>query len=241
MITVFAIPTPVAAAERGSVPSKVRIYAKSYDNYAIEFNYANAGDQIKNIKTSSTNLVAKQTYQREESTQFSNEPENYARIGLYAKKEGKYTVKFDIYSKDGAVKRSSHTVTVFAKNDSPVSSIKLDGKDLWDMNYSGFTTKKSGKLSIKMASGYKLQKIQIRTYDKDGKEVVKTVKNNSKITLGKYAYSYKYEYESSYTPGSYYKYWYKYLNAPTYIDITYKDKWTKQSEEITYSIQRLSL
>lgn len=112
---------------------------------------------------------------------------------------------------------------------------------MWEMSSAAFTTKKSGKLSIKMASGYKLQKIQIRTYDKDGKEVKKTVKNNKKITLGQYAYSYSYNREYNNTPNSFYGYWYKYLNAPTYIEITYKDKWTKQSEVVTYSIQRLSL
>lgn len=243
VITVFAVPAPVSAAERGSVPTKVRVYPTSYDDSAIEFNYANPGDQIKNLKSSSKNLVVKQTYQQEESEAHAyTTPSNYARIGVYAKKEGKYTVSFDIYSKDGSVKRSSHKVTVYAKSDSPVSSIKLDGKSIWDTDaYSAFTTKKSGKLSIKMASGYTLKKITVRTYDKDGKTLEKVVKNNKKITLGQYGYSYSYDYQSSYNPESWYAYWSKSIGAPTYIEITYKDKWTKQNETVTYSIRRLSL
>ncbi len=239
LVTVFSVPTTASAAEKESVPQKVRIYSGSYDNYAISFDYDNSGDQIKNLKTSSKNLVARQTRQ-ESSSEDSYGSDNSATIGLYAKKEGKYTVSFDIYSKDGSTKRSSQKVTVYAKNDSPIKSIKLDGKNIWEEQYtSAFTTKKSGKLSISMAKGYTLKKIQIRTYDKNGKEVVKTVKNNKKITLGQYSYSYTYSYESEYS--SYWRsYWYKYLNAPTYIEITYKDKWTKQNEVITYSIQRLS-
>lgn len=240
VITVFALPTPVAAAERGSVPSKVRVYSGSYDNTAISFNYVNAGDQIKNLKSSSKNLIVKQTYQREESESYSSTtPSNYAQIGVYAKKEGTYTVSFDIYSKDGSVKRSSHKVKVYAKNDSPVSSIKLGGKSLWESS-SAFTTMKSGKLSIKMASGYTLKKITIRTYDKNGKTVEKVVKNNKKITLGQYGYSYSYDYQSSYNPEYWYAYWSKSISAPTYIEITYKDKWTKQNETVTYSVVRLA-
>lgn len=242
VITLFAVPTPTYAAERGGVPSKVRVYSGSYTDNAIAFNYANPGDQIKNLKSSSSNLVVKQTYQREESNTYSTSSENYAQIGVYAKKEGKYTVSFDIYSKDGSAKRSSHKVTVFAKNDSPVSSIKLDGKNIWDADSnSAFTTKKSAKLSIKMAKGYTLKKIVIRTYDKDGKTVEKEVKNNKKITLGKYGYSYSYNYQSTYSPENWYSYWSKSISAPTYIEITYKDKWTKQNETLTYSVRRLAL
>lgn len=132
LITVFGVPTTVSAAEtaKRSVPKKVRIYSDVYDNYAIEFDYANAGDQIKNLKTSSKNLVARQTRQNSASEENSTSADdNSADIGLYAKKEGQYTVSFDIYSRDGSIKRSSHKVTVYAKNDSPVKSIKLAGKN----------------------------------------------------------------------------------------------------------------
>lgn len=240
VITMIAVPTPTLAAEttqaKTSVPTKVRVYPQSYDNSAISFDYANAGDKIANLKTSSKNLVARQTYHRTEVGTSSDE--NVAEIGLYAKKAGKYTVSFDIYSEDGSVKRSSHKITVFAKADAPVSSVKLDGKDLSEYAYT-MVNKKSAKLSVKMTKGYKLQKIVVRTYDKDGKYVEKAAKNNKKITLGKYPYSYTYSYASSYSNYRY-NYWKKYLNAPTYIEITYKDKWTKQSETITYMVSRLA-
>mgnify|MGYP006934544629 CR=1 FL=1 len=238
VITMIAVPTLAAgtAQAKTSVPTKVRVYPQSYNNSAISFDYANAGDKIANLKTNSKNLVARQTYHRTEVGTSSDE--NAAEIGLYAKKAGKYTVSFDIYSEDGSVKRSSHKITVFAKADAPVSTIKLDGKDLSEYAYT-MINKKSAKLSVKMASGYKLQKIVVRTYDKDGKYVEKTVKNNKKITLGKYPYSYAYGYKSDYSNYRY-NYWRKYLNAPTYIEITYKDKWTKQSETTTYMVSRLA-
>lgn len=237
-ITLMAVPNAtVSAADRGSIPSKIRIYPGNYDNYAIEFSYKNAGDQIKNLKTNNKNLIARQTAHREESEAYSSDPDNYASIGLYAKKEGKYTVSFDIYSKNGKVKRSSHKVTVYAKSDSPVNYVKLDGKYTWDYS---MMTQKSAKLSVKMAKGYTLKSIQIRTYDKNGKEVVKKVKNNQKITLGQYGYSYSYSYQSSYNPESYYSYWSKNMNAQTLIEITYKDKYTKQLDTTTYSVSRLS-
>ena len=46
--------------------------------------------------------------------------------------------------------------------------------------------------SIKYSSlnkGYTLKKITVTTYNKAGKEVVKTMKNNSTLKLGEYAYA----------------------------------------------------
>ncbi len=225
-VALMAVPAiPVAAADTGSVPSKVRIYTGSYDNYAIEFSYKNPGDKIKHLKTSSKNLVARQTYQSEYSESYGSASNSSARIGLYAKKEGKYTVTFDIYSKNGKVKRGSHKVTVYAKNDSPFRSVTLDGKDVYDFYY---TTKKSAKLSVKMAKGYALKSIEVITYNKKGKQVTKKVKNNQKITFGQYGSYYSYSYQSSYDPDSYYSYWSKDMSASTTIRITYKDKYDGQ-------------
>ena len=39
-----------------------------------------------------------------------------------------------------------------------------------------------------MNKGYTLKKITVTTYNKAGKEVVKTMKNNSTLKLGEYAY-----------------------------------------------------
>lgn len=232
-VALMAVPAiPVAAADTGSVPSKVRIYSGYYDNYAIQFSYKNPGDKIKHLKTSSKNLVARQTYHSEYSESYSPTFAGRVQIGLYAKKEGKYTVTFDIYSKNGKVKRGSHKVTVYAKNDSPFRSITLDGKDADDPSHAA---KKSAKLSVKMAKGYALKSIQVITGDKNGKQVEKKVKNNQKITFGQYAFI------DSYSSDDYYSYWSKGMNATTTIAITYKDKYSKQLDTRFYSVgSRLS-
>ncbi|MCR5469169.1 MAG: hypothetical protein K6F37_09425 [Lachnospiraceae bacterium] len=56
---------------------------------------------------------------------------------------------------------------------------------------------KKGKLSVSMGDGYAIKDIIVMTYDKDGNEVYKLVKNNKTVTFG--AYAYKSEYSSSYS------------------------------------------
>ena len=100
------------------------------------------------------------------------------------------------------------------------------------VNYA-LTSKKSGKLSVKMNKGYTLKKITVTTYNKAGKEVVKTMKNNSTLKLGEYAYIF----DNSYSSGRNYS---TSLAARTKITITYIDKYTKQECESIYSISRLA-
>lgn len=126
-------------------------------------------------------------------------------------------------------KLSSGKVTVYVKNDLPVKSVKFAGKEV---NYA-LTSKKSGKLSVKMNKGYTLKKITVTTYNKAGKEVVKTMKNNSTLKLGEYAYIF----DNSYSSGRNYS---TSLAARTKITITYIDKYTKQKCESIYSISRLA-
>ena len=161
---VLAVPSmPVQAAAKATVPKKVRIWRGGHNDYGISVKYANSGDQIKHLKSSSKSLVVKWT-EHSEATGSQSDSDYYkqASIGLYAKKDGTYIVKFDIYSKDGKTKRSSHKVTVYARSDSPSKSIKFAGKDI-----PSYTTKKKGKLSVKMSKGYKLNKIEVITYDKN--------------------------------------------------------------------------
>ena len=153
----------------------------------------------------------------------------YASIGLYAKKKGKYVVSYDICDKAGK-KLSSGKTTVYVSDDQPIKSVKFDKKYL----SSAITFKKSGKLSISMNKGYKLKKITVTTYNKSGKEVVKTVRNNSTIKLGEYAQIY----DNSYSDGS--RYFSTSLAARTQIKITYTDKYTKQKCESSYTINRLA-
>lgn len=183
---------------------------------------------VKNIKTGSKNLIAKNTYYYT-STSSDEYAAPYASIGLYAKKKGKYVVSYDICDKAGK-KLSSGKTTVYVSDDQPIKSVKFDKKYL----SSAITFKKSGKLSISMNKGYKLKKITVTTYNKSGKEVVKTVRNNSTIKLGEYAQIY----DNSYSDGS--RYFSTSLAARTQIKITYTDKYTKQKCESSYTINRLA-
>ena len=250
--------TKSAAQLKKAVPSKVRIFAYneySYNGITVYINdYKN---HITNIKTSSKNLKAKVT----RKTYDSNTTDNYGVIGLYALKEGKYTVSFDVLTEKGGKKLYSKKVTVYAKNDSPIKSITYAGNtNLYDIQ-----SKASGKLNVKMNKGYKLKSIEVGTYSyTDQKDTSKSsdtsvsvekdynttltykkVKNNSKITLGTIPYSnYTYRYSKSSSDYSSSLNIYKYLNtdviASTDVRITYMDKYTKQETTTTYTIRRFA-
>ncbi len=220
----------VSAATTTTPTTKVlRMYNRTQNSSAIHVNLPKGKIcYVKNIKTGSKNLIAKNThyYTSTSSDEYANP---YASIGLYAKKEGKYTVSYDICDKAGK-KLSSGKVTVYVKNDSPFKSVKFAGKELT----SALTAKKSGKLSVSMNKGYKLKKITVTTYNKAGKEVVKTMKNNGTLKLGEYAQVN----DNSYSDGS--RYFYTSLAARTHVKITYIDKYTKQECESTYTLSRLA-
>ena len=84
-----------------------------------------------------------------------------------------------------------------------------------------------------MNKGYKLKKIVVETYDKNGKRVTKTVKNNSVIKLGKYPYLY----ESGDKTGDYYSMSTS-MTAETAIYIYYLDKYTQEEENTVYFLRR---
>jgi hypothetical protein len=212
---------PVEAAEKATVTKAVHLYVGETTDRAISVKYVDTWDHIENLKTSSKNLTAKIT-----STQIDEDSENgnnSSTIGLYANKNGTYKVTFDIYDAYDE-KVSSHSVTVYANKDYAIKKITFAGKDM-----SRLSDVTKGKLSVSMNKGYTLKKIEVQTYDKNGKEVIKTVKNNSTIELSKYAYFYE--------SGKMYEYSY-YLNtsllAHTQISVTYTDKYTKQNRTDSY-------
>lgn len=221
--------TVFAAVRNKPTTTVLRMSSNSFDSSAIYVNLPKAKVcYIKNIKTGSNNLIAKNTYYYTTSSD-DTYTDPYASIGLYAKKTGKYKVTYDICDKSGN-KLSSGKVTVYVKDDLPVKSVKFGGKEVT----SALTTKKSGKLSVSMSSGYKLKKITVTTYNKSGRQVVKTIKNNSTIKLGNYAYIS----DSSYSDSS--RYFYTSLAANTKITITYVDKYTKQECDTIYTLSRLA-
>lgn len=88
--------------------------SNSFDSSAIYVNLPKAKVcYIKNIKTSSKNLIAKNTHYYTTSSD-DTYTDTFASIGLYAKKTGKYKVTYNICDKSGN-KLSSGKVTVYVK------------------------------------------------------------------------------------------------------------------------------
>ncbi len=233
----------ITVSAAASVPSKIRIYPNSVYESSIYITLDKPGDVIKNIKTSSKNLKAKETRIYIDVDYDGYVDSNSRSISLYATKTGKYTVSFDIYGANNK-KKSSKKVTVQVDT-SPLKSITFDGKAI------GYTTtKSSGKLKVTMNKGYTLKKIEVGKYvKKKSNGTTQTnmkytkIKNNAKITLSKVPYQYDSE-SGTLNPKagesqSYYKSWEKEIYAPTEIKITYYDKFMKQTQTTYYSITKL--
>lgn len=237
VIGLFAMPSnAVKAQSYGSVPKKVRIYSDStYQTFS--FDLGGYGYSIKGLKSNSSKLKVKQTYQRTEQGTSTNQ--NYATITLLANKEGNYKVSFNIVDAAGK-KVSAHTVKVYAKNDSVLKTLKVGKNDVFSANNLNYSLLKgnSGKVKVAMSKGYKLKKIEYGVYDNNKSEYVySTIKNNKKITYGKQVSEYSYSYESAYSSYKY-NYWSKSAMATTYIRITYIDKYTKTQDTISYAFYR---
>ena len=278
-ISVFAQSTVLTKAEttqkmdmsvkalKKAVPSVVRIYPHNQYTYvsqdfttAFYVPFLTSNNCIANIKTSTKNLIAKVCEETKRVSESNNigDYSNYSVIGLYATKEGKYKVSFDVLQKKGGKKLYSKTVTVYVKSDSPFKSITYNGKDMY-MN--PIQTKAKGKLKVKMNKGYTLKSIEVGTYTKtvDKKEsdenskseeiryemTYKKVKNNSTIQLGtKGGYSYNLS-TSQYQWDDYKSYSYSchlndYILADTCVKVTFVDKYTKKSAIYTYYLQQFS-
>lgn len=240
-VTILAVPNTQAYAKATVSKKNVSISVGSQYTNQIEVIYSKGDAQLKNIRTNSKNLIARQVYQyyHEDEYSYADYPYGYARIGLYAKKEGSYKVSFDVCNAAGK-KVSSHTVNVKtnATYQSPIQKATFAGKPM----FYELTSRKSGKFKVKMSPGYKLKSIEMSTYDADGSRMItKKIKNNAKVTLGKYAY--KNEDEYSYTDYDYEtdtrtSVWNYHLNtgffAETRFSVTYQNTKTKATGTMTY-------
>lgn len=238
-LAVTMIPTSIFAAGKDNIPTKVRMNSNSWDDYAIEIQLADATQTIANIKSNSKNVIAKITnlnvsIEEGEDAKVKNE----ITIGAYAKKDGTYTISFDILDADGK-KIDSKEVKVYAYKESPVKSISIEGSQ----KNSSLLNKKSGKVKVTLQKGNKLKKLEYGVYSakdnsKNTEVKYKQFKNGAKITYGSNTGYYENEYSSEYS--NYYSY---YMNtsmaAPTYIRITYVDKYTKQEETKTLYYYRI--
>lgn len=252
-LAVVSVPaTAQAAAETGikSCPSKIRITPGYADDWAMELELKSAMYYVKSIKSSSKNLKAEVTYESvnyDETDGTVSTDENSCTIGMYAKKEGKYTVSLVIGKEGDTTFSYTKKITVFAKSDSPFKKVTVNGKsEDWERVYS---TKKKIKFAVTAASGYSIQKIEVGTYktttDADGNVrsdiTYKAQKSKKSISFTlstkPYQYSSNYSYKST-SEDSKYQYqrssWRQDMYAPTIVRITYKDKWTKQPDTRSY-------
>lgn len=252
-LAVVSVPaTAQAAAETGikTCPSKIRITPGYADDWAMDLELKSAMYYVKSLKSSSKNFKAEVVYEnvnfRETDGTVEND-ENSCTIGMYAKKEGKYTLTITIGKEDDANFVYNKKVTVFAKSDSPFKKVTVNGKtDDWDRVYSA---KKKIKFAVTAASGYKIQKIEVGTYkstkDENGNVrsdiVYKAQKSKKMVSFTLSTKPYQYSYSNSHKSNdssSKYQYqngnWREDMAAPTIVRITYKDKWTKQPDTRSY-------
>lgn len=227
------LPVTAKAVEKDNIPTKVRTFY-SMDDFEIEL--ADTTQSINNIRTNSKNAVAMLTgwdYKLSQGeTAEENNNKNAFTISVRTKKDGTYTVKFDIVDKKNK-KIATKAVKVYAY-DSPLKSITFNGKK----QNTSILTGKSAKVKVTLAAGNKIKKLEFGKYKKvkeenyEGSEMVrKTFKNGEKIIFGTVPYFYSSEYDSGYGDYVYKtKYFSTSMDCPTNIYITYYDKYTKRNE-----------
>lgn len=177
--------------------SKIRVGVNSrVYGYNTEIFLGKSGDYVASVKTSSPALIAKVTYKNVYSgksgytsmTMDDGKTEKFVSsygIAFFTEKKGTYTATVTIKN---AKKKTVCTkkIKVYAEDyDYPIQYVKY-GKE-----YAGglLTTKKSGKIIVKMNPGFKLVKIEVGKYEDKKYEsyspepTFKKIKNNAKITL----------------------------------------------------------
>lgn len=205
---------------RYNLPTTVTINPKKTETILDDFSvysYTNAAQAvdstakdyvgIKDVTSSSSNLKIKVN-----GEYYGNEEKGYSEISLYAyaKKAGTYTVNFNMtyYDKDYKIQKEAKSIKVIAKEYKPFTKVTFAGKSLWyDKNSASkyiyktnnFTTKTKGKLVVKAAKGFKINKIEVGTYES------KTVsaneyynKNNTYTNEDTDTYSTTYSFSGSY-------------------------------------------
>lgn len=228
-ITSVAVPgIKAAAASKDSVPTKVRVYSTEWESNSIKMELAEYGTYVDNLKTSSSNLIAKVT--NIYANKSENELRNEVTISTFAKKNGTYTVSFDLMNADGT-KKASKKVKLYVYN-WPVKSVTINGKTM----KSNIISAKSGKVKVKLTKGNTIKKLEYGVYNKTGKMTYKTFKNGAKIIFGNYPYLYNSGNESE---GYSYKSYSTSILASTNIRVTYKDKYTKKNETLTFSYEKI--
>lgn len=212
------------AADKLKAPKAMRCGVGQRNSNYVRLPIASKTDVIKNIKvykgkSKSKNLVIKKTYKSLDETN------PYVGYSIYAKKAGKYTVKYNVYN--GKKKGKTKKFTVHAKGyGDAIASVSINKKNVtkFNANYypvsSYYTSKSKIKIKFKAAAGCKIKKVTMSYYDKNGKYVTKTIKNGKTVKLGAYGESYSSNYS-----------WSKDTYARTEFTVYYVDKYDQYDYE----------
>lgn len=162
---------------------------------------ANSGDYVASVKTSSPNLIAKITtvnttkraYSAHLNDNISVNYYNRSEITFLAKAKGTYTATVTIKDKKGK-KKCTKKIKIYATNDSyPFASVSYGKQYL--TSGTNTTSKKSGKLSVKINPTFKLKSVDVCKFvDNETLKVSKKNANNKTLKLDmstKYQFSYK--------------------------------------------------
>lgn len=225
---------------------------------AITVVYNNSACSLVSVKSNSKNLTAKIITNGDSTVTVSTKEYNDGRketstetitgntaeIGLYAKKAGTYKVVITTKLSTGAL--LSKTI-----------KIKATTKDPYTLSYAGatklknsegqyymtkFYSKKSGKLTVKAAKGYKVTAIQFaNSFDDMGEFKYMSVTSGSKVTLNtkstrpiKSVESYTHEGKNfKRTMTDTYIKTYDYIFPVSAVKVTYKDTWLGSTFEAT--------
>ena len=223
-------------------PTKFRLY--SWGNYeSVErIEVKDHSTYIENVKSKSKDLTAALTGYDYSSGE--GRVDSYS-ISFLTNKQGTYDISYDVMKNKKKVKTVNAKVYVYPM---PVS-MKLDGSS----DYYYYAKKKSAKLSVSASKGNTIKKIEVgsnkkKTTEEDNdwseekrveSEVeYKTVKNNSMINLAKTGYYYYY-FSKGKQYDSYSESLYENMMSQTIVRVTYKDAYTKQDEQIEFSMNGL--
>lgn len=185
---IFEVPKEICCGVGGkeSAAGQMEVYMGDTDHY------------IENLKFSSSLVkgTINRTKAKAEKDYISN-----GDIRVYAKKEGTYSMTFDVYTADGKKYRSC-SVKIYAydgydNRSYPVDAIKsftLNGKKVQCQAGQGWgdygrivTGLTSAKVEVEFW-GYKPKNLVIYTTNKNGKSKKTVVKNGSKIVFSEYGY-----------------------------------------------------
>jgi len=140
--------------------------------YGYKVSVKSSSSNLKLFKSTETSTTSETN---SNSKQVTKSGGTTVSVSGYAKKAGTYKVTYTVKDINGTVVVPTQTLTVVAKDDvSPFKKITYAGQSLWTNEDSRFalsddtnvyTTKKKGKLIVKPASGYKIKKIEVGTYN----------------------------------------------------------------------------